>query len=179
MSLIGKTEITANVTSTAAALFLGIVLVKSYLLAPARPAIPTIRPGASAIASATPGATLKGKLEGVDWGGNGRTVVLAISTACHFCKESEPFYRRLKQEAGKGVKIVAVLPQPLSEAQQYLNAADVSVDQVKQLSLDTIGVWGTPTVLLVDGKGVITRVWTGKLQSKQEEQQVIAEVRKG
>jgi len=50
------------------------------------------------------------------------------------------------------------------------------VDQVRQVSLGTIGVRGTPTILLVDGKGVVTKLWTGKLQA-QAEDEVLAALR--
>jgi thioredoxin-related protein len=106
----------------------------------------------------------------VDWSRNGRTLVIAISTTCHFCKESEPFYRRLQQEVGKGIKTVAVLPQPVNEAEQHLSGAGLHVDQVKQAELSNIGVRGTPTMLLVNSNGVVTRVWTGRLAPEQQEQ---------
>jgi len=76
------------------------------------------------------------------------------------------------------VKMVAVLPQPAAEAEQYLKNEGVRVDQVRQVSLGTIGVRGTPTMLLVDSKGVVTRVWTGKLQD-QEQEQVLSVLKKG
>jgi Redoxin len=134
-----------------------------------------VQPVATAAAA---GTNLKGRLPGVDWSRNGRTLVLAISTQCHFCRESTPFYRKLQQEAGKNVKMVAVLPQPVAEAEQYLNGEGVHVDQVKQASLGTIGIHGTPTMLLVDGKGVVAKVWTGKL-SEPEQEQVLSILRKG
>ena len=49
-------------------------------------------------------------------------------------KESESFYRRPLQELGKGVKMVAVLPQPVSEAEQYLNGGGLHLDGIKQAS---------------------------------------------
>lgn len=45
----------------------------------------------------------------------------------------------------------------------------MQVDDVKQASLSTIGVRGTPTLLLVDNKGTVADVWQGKLDSGQEE----------
>jgi hypothetical protein len=54
----------------------------------------------------------------------------------------------------------------------------VQVDQVKQVSMGAIGVRGTPTMLLVNGAGVVTKVWTGKIQPKQE-QEVLTALRKG
>jgi hypothetical protein len=108
-------------------------------------------------------------LPGIDWKGNGRTLVLAISTSCHFCTESAPFYRRLQAEVGKSVKLVAVLPQSATEAQQYLSGEGVQVTQVKQIELGELGVQGTPTLLLVNSSGVVTNIWAGKVRSEDED----------
>ncbi len=167
MRLSSKLETASNISTIVVAVLLSVVLVKAYLVpassSPARP----VQPARAGVAI---GTSLKNQLSGLDWSKNGRTLVLAISTTCHFCKDSEPFYRRIRQEVGVGVKMVAVLPQPQAEAEQYLNTAGVKVDQVKQLSLETIGVRGTPTMLLVDDKGVVIRVWAGRLPSGEEDQ---------
>jgi hypothetical protein len=121
---------------------------------------------------------LKDRIPGVDWSKNGRTLVLAISTQCHFCKDSAPFYRKLEAQVGKSLRTVAVLPQPVDEAEQFLKGEGVRVSQVKQATMGDIGVQGTPTMLLVDSSGVITKMWVGKLQPEQE-QQVLTALRKG
>lgn len=71
-----------------------------------------------------------------------------------------------------------MLPQPVTEAQQYLNGAGVHVDVVRQVPLNTLGVRGTPTLLLVNDVGVVTDVWVGKLQPNQEAQVLTALERK-
>lgn len=124
------------------------------------------------------GTNLNSQIPGVDWRKNGRTLVLAISTTCHFCKDSEPFYRRIKQETGDSVKLVAVLPQPVKVAEEYLNQAGLLVDQVKQVSMGTIGVRGTPTVLLVDSRGVVNEVWVGRLEDEEQER-VLEVIKRG
>lgn len=65
-----------------------------------------------------PGETLDGRILGVDWARNQRTLVLAISTVCHFCKDSLPFYREIGA-TGTDVRLVAVLPQPVVEARKF------------------------------------------------------------
>jgi thioredoxin-related protein len=98
-----------------------------------------------------------------------KTVVLAISTQCHYCTESAPFYRRLVQEiARKKVAVVAVLPQGTSDAKQYLSSENVAIDKVLQASPQSIGVQGTPTLILVDSIGKVSKVWVGKLRPEQE-----------
>jgi len=147
MELHRKIEAVANIATIGVAALLSAVLVKAYLL-PAKAQRPP-----QALADAGVGTSLKARLPGVDWGKNGRTLVLAISTECHFCKESTPFYRKLQGQVGKSLKTVAVLPQPVAEAQEYLKGEGVHVDQVEQASMAGVGIRGTPTMLLVNGAG--------------------------
>ena len=80
-----------------------------------------------------------------------------------------------KQGAGgTDVKLAAVQPQPVAEAQRYLIGGRVHVDDIKQISLNTLGVRGAPTLLLVNDVGVVTDVWVGKLQLDQEVQVLTA-----
>ncbi len=168
MSLPGKIETIANIATICVTALLSAVLVKVYLM-------PSSPPRNAPVATVTAvGANLKSRLPGVDWRKNGRTLVLALSTQCHFCTDSAPFLRRVQQEAGKKVKLVAVLPQPVAEGEQYLTGEGVHVDQVRQAPLGTIGVRGTPTMLLVNGSGTVMKVWTGKVQTGQEDQVLAA-----
>jgi hypothetical protein len=76
----------------------------------------------------------------------------------------------LQQAADRGARILALMPQPVAEAEQYLNSEGVHVDQIKQLPLRTIGVEGTPSLLLVDGAGIVTKVWTARFADPEQEQ---------
>lgn len=108
----------------------------------------------------------------MDWGKNRETLVLALSTRCHFCTESAAFFRRLSQETGGRVKVVAVLPEAVSESEQYLEDEGLHPDAVRQASMSSIGVVGTPTILLVNDSGMVARVWTGKVQAEDEDSAV-------
>src|SRR5713226_621241 len=133
-SLFKKIELVANVAIIAVAIVLGAVVIRSFFFSRSQgqPQAP--------IQAIQPGTHLS--LPGVDWKANGRTLVLALSTQCHFCTESAPFYQRLAQERSKvsNVRLVAVFPQPVAEAQGYLKGVGVMVDDVKQVQLDSIGV---------------------------------------
>ncbi|MCP9496358.1 MAG: rhodanese-like domain-containing protein [Pyrinomonadaceae bacterium MAG19_C2-C3] len=109
-------------------------------------------------------------LNGVDWNASGRTLLLAFSQNCLYCTESAPFYRRLAQELKKQqtAHLVAVLPDAVVDAQKYLDALGVQVSEVKQASLNALGVRGTPTLMLINQTGVITGMWVGKLTESQE-----------
>jgi hypothetical protein len=109
------------------------------------------------------------KPESVDWSRSDRNLVLALSTQCHFCSESAAFYRKLLPAArSKQIRSVAVLPQPIEESRPYLETLGVEVQELKQLPLSSIGVGATPTILLIDSKGVVLKTWEGKLPGTSE-----------
>lgn len=157
----------ANIATLIAACLLSIVLVKNYFLpAPAlRPAVRT-----PIVANVSVGNSLQSQLPDVDWRANRETVLLALSTRCHFCSESAPFFRQLSEKSGKAFKIVAVLPESVTASQDYLKREGVHVDQLRQMSLDGLGIVGTPTMLLIDGAGTVTQTWVGKLDPEQQNQ---------
>jgi hypothetical protein len=109
-------------------------------------------------------------LPGVQFAAQSKTLVLAISTHCHFCKDSEPFYKDLAAKSQGRLRIVAVLPQPLSESQAYVRNAIAPSVEVVQSRLDSIGVSGTPTLLLVDSNGKVQQAWVGKLDDQGQRQ---------
>ena len=108
-------------------------------------------------------------LPGVPFSKTRNSLVVVVSTACHFCKDSLPFYKQLGEKACGRLNMIAVLPQSEVEAQKFLQDAGVHATQVVSASLDSIGINGTPTVLLVNEKGKIKRAWIGKLDEKGQE----------
>ena len=152
-----KIELAANVAIIIAALTLvGLAVNKFYFRA---------QGGAEQGAPVGVKAGDKVELPGVEWGRGGRTLVLALSTGCHFCTESAPFYQRLAAEVSKrgGARLIAVVPQTAEEGHKYLENLGVAIDDVRQSPLNAFGVNGTPTLILVDEGGVAKRVWVGKL----------------
>ena len=158
-----KVEMVTNITIITVALLIGAAVVKRHFLAGAsgkdnRPPVKEINAGS------------KVALPGMDWRKNGKTLLLALSPGCHYCSESAPFYQRLAREtsaAGKA-KLIAVFSTPDSEGRKYLNELAVEIYDVRQASLDSIGVTGTPTLILVDDAGVVTKAWIGQLQPDAE-----------
>jgi hypothetical protein len=160
-SLFKKVELVANVAIIAVAILLGAVLIKSFF------SRSRVQPSAP-IQAIQPGTHLS--LPGVDWKANGRTLVLALSTQCHFCTDSAPFYRRIAEQRSKAgnLRLIAVLPQPVADSQRYLKELGLTVDDVKQLPLDSLGVIGTPTLIEANNEGVVAASWRGKLTSEKE-----------
>jgi thioredoxin-related protein len=109
-------------------------------------------------------------LKDVDWTANKNTLVLGLQTTCHYCTESGPFFQKLALAASGSTKIVAVLPQSIEQSKEYLSKLGVRVDEVRTAPLSSISVSGTPTMMLVDEKGVVKNVWVGKLPDEQQSQ---------
>jgi hypothetical protein len=106
-----------------------------------------------------------------NWRSNGRSVVLALSTTCHFCAESSGFYQKVVRLAQQQhLHTIAVFPQPIPEVQAYLNKQGFSVDEIKQAELPSLNINGTPTLLLVDNSGTVSNVWIGKLSAEKEKE---------
>ncbi len=107
-------------------------------------------------------------------------MVLALSNKCHFCTESAPFYQRLSGELTQreNVRLVAVFPQEVSEAQQYLSGLGVQIGDIRKATLNSIGVNGTPTLIIVDSNGKVKQSWVGRL-SAERESEVLRHVQAG
>lgn len=92
-------------------------------------------------------------------------LVVAVSTTCHYCSESAPFYARL---TAKHPAMTVVLPQSVDEGREYARGIGLPVGDVRQAAMRDLKIRGTPTVLLVDGRGIVQRVWEGKLKPDAE-----------
>ena len=154
-------ELTTNIAIITVAILLSIVLVKNYLL-----------PGPKSDPGAPPTVPVGTKisLQDVNWAAKKRTLLMALSDTCRYCTESADFYKKLAQERAKhdDVRIIAVLPQDVGAGQAYLNKLGFSVDEVRHSPLDAVGVQATPTLILLDDKGVVTASWVGKLPPEKE-----------
>jgi hypothetical protein len=110
------------------------------------------------------------QLSGVDFTQKEKTLLIAISSTCHFCKESQPFYRQLAQTQSVRANLVAVLPMPQPDAENYVHTSISSSLQAVSAPLDEIGVNNTPTLLLVDRTGKVMKAWIGKLDDASQRQ---------
>lgn len=167
-------EIAANFAIIVVALTGAAVLVKNYLLTHSGPpTIPVTEAAAVRKRAAPPAGPAEGvklSMPGVDWSESNQTILLALSNKCHFCSESAPFYQRLTRELAqrKDVRLVAVFPQETEEAKRYLSDLAVPIADVRQGELASIGVRGTPTLIIVDRTGTIKQSWTGRLSAERE-----------
>ena len=163
----GVLEIAANLATLVAAVVLAVVLLRSYGR-PIRVAPPGNSRPVNPAGLVTAGSDMSKRIPAVDWHANGRTLVLVLFTRCHFCTESAPFFRRLREKTGSNVKVLAVFPQPVAESERYLSGEGLQFDDVRQAPVGKTRAAGTPTLLLVDHDGVVRRTWVGKLTSHKE-----------
>jgi thioredoxin-related protein len=169
-SIFKKVELIANVAIIIVAVLFSVVLVKSYLFTNSSPSNTNLETNNNEIHAGQVVA-----LPDVDWTKNGRTLLLALSTTCHFCTQSGPFYQRLVKEHGD-TQLIALVPQSDDEGRQYLKKLGVEINEVKQVSMSELGLSGTPTLVLVDSSGKVVNVWVGALPPDQENE-VLNQVR--
>jgi thioredoxin-related protein len=105
-----------------------------------------------------------------DWGQSDKTLLFVLSETCIYCSESAPFYQKILSEGGaqKKVRFIAILPQSAEVSAAYLNKLGLSVDEIKQASPSSIGVRGTPTLILLSRQGTVIESWRGKLSAEEE-----------
>lgn len=163
-----KIEVLANVAIIAVALMIGGVLAYRYLS-------PKFSSKPSSASQIQPGTKIP--LPNMNWSASDRTLLLVLQKGCHFCSESASFYQALvsKTAGRKNIRLVALLPQKVDEGRQYLKDLGVEVPDVQQTFPGAIGVSGTPTLILVDGSGSVTKSWVGRL-SPQGEAEVFAQL---
>jgi hypothetical protein len=156
-----RIEVTANVLIIGVAILAAIVFAQNLVGGSNEKA-------ASGAAPVAPGSRIS--LQGVNWKENGRTVLLALSKGCHFCSDSAPFYRRLVEELEKrdSVKLIALFPHSVGEGTEYLESLGVVIRDLRQEQLDLLGVKGTPTIILLNDEGIVTRSWVGRLSPERE-----------
>ena len=105
--------------------------------------------------------------------GSQRTLVVALSPACHFCDESMPFYRQIVEERKQRkstVNFIAAVPAEDMKAEeaQKLATAGAQPDSLVKLDFAAVKVPGTPTLMLLDDDGKVLDVWVGKLDASAQ-----------
>lgn len=159
-------EFVANVAIILVAILLGAILVNRYLLHPsskepsplAQRETVQIKPGT------------KVSLPGMEWSNSRHSLLMVLSTNCRYCTESAPFYQRLAAEKAqhRDLNLVAVLPQNVEESEKYLSEHGINVNDIRRATLASLGVRGTPTLMLVDSTGSVINSWIGKLPATAE-----------
>jgi peroxiredoxin len=99
---------------------------------------------------------------------NGPTLVMYVRSSCQFCTASMAFYNRVAKGKSESARLVVVGPEPEEQLRRYLAEHGLEADQVVSVQRGLLRFAGTPTLLLLDPKGKIQRVWQGQLAAGQE-----------
>ena len=115
-------------------------------------------------------ANAKLRIDGINWAESERTVLLALSKECKYCSRSAEFYKRLAAglASQSGTRLLAVFSEKESEAEAYLKGLEVPIRELRYVSFSALGIKSVPTVAIVDGNGVVTYMWVGKLPPQEE-----------
>jgi thioredoxin-related protein len=104
---------------------------------------------------------------------NQHTLLMILSSTCHYCEKSLPLYQDISKfdSRKRGALKLAILgPEPQELLNNYVRTKVLSVDSVGQIEMSKIKVRGTPTLLLVGPDEKITNIWTGYLGEATEKQ---------
>jgi hypothetical protein len=110
-------------------------------------------------------------LVGWDWSAHESTLVLVLRKGCHFCEDSAPFYQRLavmQKQGGSASSVVAVFPDSADAVEHVVQSEGLEVQTLSGVSLEGLKISGTPTLLLVDKRGMLLNAWIGVLSPRQE-----------
>jgi len=109
------------------------------------------------------------QISDVKWEESGKTVVLALSTTCGYCAASAKFYSRLLVTTTRvHIPVIGVFPQSVDESRRYLQALELPLKDIRQLPGQSIHVTGTPTLMIVDSRGIVTDAGVGLLSPSGE-----------
>ncbi|HQX55949.1 MAG TPA: hypothetical protein PLP07_08485 [Pyrinomonadaceae bacterium] len=129
-------------------------------------------PAETSLKAPPPGRAIT--FENFDPTASNRNVLLVMMKGCRFCEESMVFYRSLlEQYRGTGVRFIAVFPPNGEDLDGYLIQYGITGMDVRYSELSGVDVQGTPTIIVTDESGIVTKSWVGKL-SKEKEKEVIA-----
>lgn len=120
-------EVIANVAIIFVAISLGLVLISRT--------VRSYRGTVSESVNTAPVKDQKIQLPGVDWSKNEKTLVMAISSTCHFCTESAAFYRDIC--ARTCVHYSSGTTSKCNESRNYLSNLGVQADEVLQARLSS------------------------------------------
>jgi hypothetical protein len=121
--------------------------------------------------------------DGLNFARSRQTLALFLRHDCRFCAESMPFYRRLRSgesptaASHPDTQLVTITLDEASIAKQYIAANHLTLDALIAVPSDRrreVRLYATPTVLLLDGSGVIKKMWTGRLDETHENEVLAA-----
>ena len=107
------------------------------------------------------------------WPGDKNTLILAVKYGCTHCDKDMDFYRELAERSpavASRTAIVSMFPDDEFVAKHDLDTHGVTGQPIiANVDLAKLHVEGTPTLILVNGKGIVLLSWIGELMREQEQ----------
>lgn len=104
------------------------------------------------------------------------SLLLVLRDGCKYCDASMPFYQRIAEVGRKALgrlEVVASCLDPTDVCKAYLTRHNVGVKSVSVRG-ETLKIGGTPTLILIDERGLIEAVWSGQLAPSREDEVLAA-----
>jgi thioredoxin-related protein len=108
----------------------------------------------------------------VNWGSNGKTLVIFVRHGCHYCQMSHGFFERLaviSNAHSASTHILFVTPDSREVSLHDLPLVSTSVEMRNGVDIGDY-VSSTPTMFLVDHRGRIAHTWSGFIPPEQEKE---------
>jgi thioredoxin-related protein len=110
-------------------------------------------------------------VDNLDTSKSSKNVLIVMMKGCRYCEASMGFYKTLMQEnQGTAIKFVAVFPPGTEDVNGYLGKYGITGLDVKYSELSAVNVDGTPTIIVIDQNGKVTRWWMGQLSIEREKE---------
>jgi hypothetical protein len=114
-------------------------------------------------------------ITGADLAKHPFSLLLVTSPNCSFCVSSGQFHRVLQSEAQKNSMPFYVALPKAERAGKYIKGCGFTRAKLKNWEDLSRRAYGTPTIVLINARGVIERVWLGAL-SEDKEREVLRAV---
>lgn len=114
-----------------------------------------------------PGDKLR-EMQGVDFAKPPATLVVFVREDCATCTSSMEFYKRIAGSERRA-RIVAMSYDAPEALSKYLAAHGFEPDQAVSVPFNSLKIDSSPTLLLVGRDNTISKVWTGTLRERDEE----------
>lgn len=162
-----RLEKTATASVVLSFLLLAGVVTRSYVLSrhPDPATVPMVKIGEVVKLPAAPGRNAES------------TLVLVLSSSCHYCMDSLPFYKQLsafRKSSADKLRLLAALPEDENSARTFLENAGIFTDGVLVKAPSDLGARIVPTLLLLDRENKLERYWAGKLSAEAQEEVLAA-----
>lgn len=111
-------------------------------------------------------------VKGVDYSLRDRSLVVFVSTTCHYCEASIPFYNKLHAlslDPREKLGFYAVFPEPEGAVRDAKARLGLVANTLSGVRFQDIGVHSTPTSLLIDRRGLIAEAWIGTSETVESD----------